>query len=138
MCNFPVWNLIRQMFIWLLLILIQIKHLDVMYNPKLLKYCSTSLAEPIFHLFKLSLNAEYKIPDEWKVHKITLVPKKGNLYDNTNYRPISLLCIISKVLESIVFEKVFNFVCPLLSKHQYGFVKGRSTHCQLLAAFIRF
>ena len=39
------------------------------------------------------------------------------------------------MLESIVFEKVFNFVRPLLSKHQYGFVKGRSTHCQLLAAY---
>ena len=50
-------------------------------NPKLLKYCSTSLTEPIFHLFNLSLNVEYKIPDEWKVHKITPVPKKGNLYD---------------------------------------------------------
>ena len=104
-------------------------------NPKLLKYCSTSSTEPIFHLFKLSLNVEYKIPDEWKVHKITPVPKKGNLYDVTNYRPISLLCIISKVLESIVFEKVFNFVPPLLSKHQYAFVKGRSTRCQLLAAY---
>ena len=52
-----------------------------------------------------------------------------------NYRPISLLPIISKVLESIIFNKMSNFVYSRIYNHQYGFVKGRSCATQLLASY---
>ena len=61
--------------------------------------------------------------------------KLGDRSDPTNYRPISLLCVVSKVLERIVYEKVAPFIRPLLSHQQFGFLKNRSCLTQLLLAF---
>ena len=66
---------------------------------------------------------------------ITPVFKKGDKTNVVNYRPISLLCIISKVLESIVYDKVAPFIRPLLSKQQFGFLKHHSCLTQLLLSF---
>ena len=92
-------------------------------HPKILKKCLLSLLEPIHSLFVASLLSN-TFPAEWKVHKITPIPKKGNLLEITNYRPISLLCILSKVLESIVFHKIIDFIQPQLSEYQFGFMKN--------------
>jgi len=46
----------------------------------------------------------------WRIHEITPLPKKGDLSCVNNYRPISLLCIISKILESIIYEKIISFI----------------------------
>ena len=104
--------------------------------PRLLKYCATSLTEPITHLLSTSIST-CTIPDEWKVHQITPVFKKGDKTNVVNHRPISLLCIISKVLEPIVYDKVAPFIRPLLSKQQFGFLKHRSCLTQLLLSFAR-
>ena len=53
----------------------------------------------------------------------------------TNYRPISLLCILSKVLESIILQKIIVFICPKMSQFQFGFTKNKSCLTQLLSAF---
>ena len=74
-------------------------------HPKILKNCTLSVLESVHSLFVTCLSNN-TIPAEWKVHKITPIPKKGDLLEVTNYRPISLLCILSKVLESIIFHKL--------------------------------
>ena len=66
---------------------------------------------------------------------ITPVFKKGDKTNVVNYRPISLLRIISKVLESIVYDKVAPFIRPLLSKQQFCFLKHHSCLTQLLLSF---
>ena len=66
--------------------------------PKILKSCY----QPINHLF---LNKSY-IPAEWKMHLITPIHKSGDLCMIDNYRPISLLRAISKVLESCIIDFV--------------------------------
>ena len=75
------------------------------------------------------------LPREWKIHKIAPLPKKGDLSCVNNYRPISLLCIISKILESIIYKKIISFIRPKLSKTQFGFTKGKSCLSQLLTIF---
>ena len=50
----------------------------------------------------------------------------------TNYRQISLLCCLSKVLETIVFEKISDYLHPLISHRQFGFTRNRSSLHQLL------
>ena len=50
----------------------------------------------------------------------------------SNYRPISLLCILSKVLERIVYNNIINRVREQSTKHQFGFLPRRSTLQQLL------
>ena len=52
-----------------------------------------------------------------------------------NYRPISLLSVVSKVLESLVFNGIVVFVTNTISVHQFGFLRGRFTLQQLLIFF---
>ena len=69
-------------------------------GPKVLKTCAIALYLPIHHLFSLC-TSQHKFPDEWKIHRITPIFKSGDKSNLKNYRPISLLCCISKVLERI-------------------------------------
>ena len=58
--------------------------------------------------------------------------KSGSREQVTNYRPISLLCIVSKILERLVYNKVMPFLFNTFSTHQFGFLPKRSTIQQLL------
>ena len=100
-------------------------------GPKLLKACSVSLYAHITRLFRRCLS-KASIPNEWKLHRIIPILKKGDKANVANYRPISLLCSISKVLESIVFLHISEHFLPSLSTYQFGFTQGRSTLQQLL------
>uniref|UniRef100_A0A1X7SDX7 Reverse transcriptase domain-containing protein n=1 Tax=Amphimedon queenslandica TaxID=400682 RepID=A0A1X7SDX7_AMPQE len=73
------------------------------------------------------------IPQEWKIHRITPIFKSGDRTLVKNYRPISLLCIVSKILERIIFDKMYDHVTSLtICSRQFGFLRGRSTLQQLL------
>ena len=103
-------------------------------SPYILKFCATSLASPVKNLFTLSLSQSC-LPQEWKTHKICPIPKKGDPTDISNYRPISLLCSLSKVMETIVYTKVIPFIYPQINKNQFGFLENRSCLSQLLSSF---
>ena len=60
------------------------------------------------------------------------VYKKGNKALPSNYRPIALLSVVSKVLEKIVFAKLSKFLDPQLMSHQSGFRRHDGTHFQLV------
>ena len=49
-----------------------------------------------------------------------------------NQKPISLLCVSSKILEAIVNKTILDFLSPLISSQQFGFMKNRSCLKQLL------
>ena len=59
--------------------------------------------------------------------------KKGDVNDVINYRPISLLSLVEKVVERVVYNKFYPFVENRIYHLQHGFMKGRSTVTQLLA-----
>ena len=99
--------------------------------PRLLRHCATALCEPLYYLFSLSLTNAV-IPSEWKIHCITPIHKSGSKGDVSNYRPISLLCCVSKVLERIVYNQIFQAVSPFISPRQFGFLPNHSTLQQLL------
>jgi hypothetical protein len=99
---------------------------------RLLKLCATSLCQPVHHLFTQCF-VQACLPSEWKLHKISPVYKNGSKNLVTNYRPISLLPCISKVLEKIIFNKMYDFIeQSYISNSQFGFLKSRSTLQQLL------
>jgi hypothetical protein len=100
-------------------------------GPLMLKMCATPLCTPLHHLVSISLKTAC-LPSEWKVHKIVRVFKCGDKTSVYNYRPISLLCSVSKVLERLIYNKVIDFLYPLLSSSLYGFLSGRSSLKQLL------
>ena len=100
-------------------------------SPKILKHCALSLTRPLCHLFNLSLTTG-AIPQEWKVHLIVPVYKSAERSSVQNYRPISLLCNTSKVLESLFYNRIINHVLDNITTCQFGFLPGRSTTQQLL------
>lgn len=84
-------------------------------------------------MFDMSLS-EGKIPQDWQHSTITVIHKKGKKSSIENYRPISLTCVVCKVLESIVRDQLMSFFkCNnLFSNLQYGFINDRSVALQLL------
>ena len=88
----------------------------------MLKFCAVALYQPIHHLFTLSLS-QHCTPEEWHVHRITPIYKSGDRSSVKNYRPISLLCTISKV---------FEFVNQSITSTQFGFLRKHSALQQLL------
>ena len=62
--------------------------------------------------------------------------KKGSHDKPTNYRPVSLISVMCRILKSIIAEKIMDHLLSnnLLSDSQFGFLPGRSTCTQLLAA----
>ena len=53
----------------------------------------------------------------------------------SHFRPISLLYSVSKILERLVFDKVYPIVNPLISPNQHGFMRKRSVQSQLISNY---
>lgn len=100
-------------------------------SPQILKHGAVALFQPIHHLFTQCL-IQSSLPTEWRVHLITPIHKSGDTSSVSNYRPISLLCIVSKVLERIIHDKIIDFVSISISDNQFGFLRSRSSVQQLL------
>ena len=62
--------------------------------------------------------------------------KAGERANIKNYRPISLLCCTSKVLERLIFDKIISFVTKQISASQFAFMRHLSSPQQLLI-FVR-
>ncbi len=74
-------------------------------------------------------------PFIWKRANISPVFKGDEQFLAENYWPISLLCIVSKILERCVFNHCFPVLSPTIYNFQHGFIKGRSTVTQLLLVY---
>ena len=70
-----------------------------------------------------------------KIARVVPIFKKGAEESVSNYRPISLLTSISKILEKLVHKRTLRFLinCNILSNFQFGFRKQHSTTHALLA-----
>src|SRR6201990_1621386 len=96
--------------------------------PAVLKTCASELAPCLDKLFRLCLSTS-TFPSCWKRALIQPLPKKGDPCQPSNYRPISLTSVLSKVFESILNRKIWKHLSSsnLISDRQYGFRKERST-----------
>ena len=97
----------------------------------MLRHCASALLIPICHLFTSSITTG-KIPSQWCTHCITPIHKAGSKTLVNNYRPISLLCIISKVLERIICNRIINHAMNTFTPSQFGFLPTRSALQQLI------
>ena len=102
-------------------------------NPTLLKEASAQLCKPLSKLFSNSLTSG-KFPESWKEANVTPIYKKDDPSLVNNYRPISLLNILGKVMERCVFKHVYNYLQSnsIISQLQSGFQPRDSTINQLL------
>ena len=74
-----------------------------------------------------------KFPAILKNGDVTAIFKKGFKGSKENYRPVSILPIISKIFEKIISKEITNFMERLLSKYQCGFRRGFTAQNCLLA-----
>ena len=84
-------------------------------------------------LFQASLD-QGKVPNEWRKANIVPLFKKGDRAKPSNYRPVSLTSICSKVLEHIIHSSIMSHFDELniLTDYQHGFRKRRSCESQLI------
>lgn len=97
-------------------------------NVKLIKSIKNLIVIPLTKLINVCLQKSI-FPDVLKVALVTPIFKKGDVNKAENYRPISLLPIISKIFEKCMALRVIDYFESnnLFTEHQFGFRKGRST-----------
>ena len=101
---------------------------------RILKELANEIASSLCKLFNQSLSLGV-VPTKWKFANVTPVYKKDDPTLVCNYRPISLLCILSKVMERCVFNHCYHHLSPFLYHLQHGFLRERSTVTQLLEVY---
>ena len=104
------------------------------YSPRALRDVSTAIATPVTIIFRTSLRTK-ELPNDWKHANVSAVFKnKGEKTSPVNYRPVSLTCILCKVMESIIRDSLIDHMKKnnLFSSQQFGFINGRSTILQLM------
>uniref|UniRef100_A0A8C3IBY2 Reverse transcriptase domain-containing protein n=1 Tax=Chrysemys picta bellii TaxID=8478 RepID=A0A8C3IBY2_CHRPI len=77
------------------------------------------------------------VPNDWNIANVMPIFKKGSRGDSTNYRPVSLMSVPGKLVETIVKNKIARHLeeHKLLGKSQHGFCKGKSCLTNLLEFF---
>ena len=74
-----------------------------------------------------------KIPKIWRRALVVAIPKPGKpVGDPKSYRPISLLCVLYKILERLIYARIEPLIDALLPKKQAGFRRGKSTVDQVV------
>ena len=94
----------------------------------ILKKVINCIKLPLLHIFNTSFISGI-FPNELKISKVCPIFKHGSKTDLNNYRPISILPSLSKILEKILYIRLDNFFSDnnILSNSQYGFRRHRST-----------
>ena len=98
-------------------------------SAKIMRECADLISVSLCDLFKKSLLSGI-FPDDWKCARVTPLFKQSEASDLNNYRPISVISIIAKVFERIVYDQCIifwamkisflhiNLAFPLFSKLQ--------------------
>jgi len=76
-----------------------------------------------------------EVPEGWKEANVTPIIKKGKKENPGNYRPVSLTCILGKVMEHLILEVFSKQVeeKQVIWSSQHGFTKGKSCLTNLIA-----
>lgn len=106
---------------------------DSFLNAKLLKRHINTLNLPLTHIFNLSIETGV-VPTCLKIAKVVPIYKKGDHSHITNYRPISLIPTVIKILEKLIYNRVYNYLDKheILYKYQFGFRPNHSTSLAVL------
>ena len=97
------------------------------------------IARPLHHIVSLSI-LQQKFPAQWKYSKVLPLHKKDCTLKAKNYRPVAILSPLSKILEKIVYEQLYNYFSrnKILHQNLHGYRKHRSTLTALLQMYYRW
>lgn len=95
----------------------------------ILKSATPHIIEPLTHIVNLSLLTG-EVPTVCKKARVTPIHKAGDKHNPTNYRPISILPFIGKIIENFVSIQLTDYMESnrLFTRHQFGFRKNHSTN----------
>ena len=102
-------------------------------SATLIKNSLSSINEILCHLCNISLQ-EGVFPDKLKIANVIPLYKSEDPELFNNYRPVSILCTISKIFEKVMYSRLINFLnsFKFFVKSQFGFRKDHSTYMPLL------
>ena len=100
---------------------------------KMLRIAADIIAPSLTYIFNLSLSTG-EFVDDWKIARVTSIHKDGSRQIVGNYRPISVLPLISKIFEKEIFQQLYKHMNEnnLMSKFQFDFRPGYSTLSALI------
>ena len=101
---------------------------------RFLKEVAYEIAPVLSIVFQASLDQGH-LPNIWRTAAVVPIYKKGSKTEPSNYRPVSLTCICSKILEHIVYSAISKHLehHQTLCDEQHGFRKRRSCETQLIS-----
>ena len=90
-----------------------------------LKIASCIVSEWLSKFFNKCMTTG-EFPDSWKIAHITPIPKVHSPSSSSQYRAISVLPVLSKLFEKILYHRVYSYLTEhnLLDKRQYGFKRN--------------
>ena len=102
-------------------------------HPRYIKDVATEITAPLTHIVNMSIMTG-EVPDYMKIARVVPLYKAGDKNKATNYRPISLLSVLAKVLEGTVYKRLMKYFCNkhLLSEAQFGFRQNKNTKGALI------
>ena len=91
------------------------------------------LANGLCQIFNMSLSTG-QFPDSWKVARVAPIYKDGSSSENSNYRPISVLPVVSRLFEKLIYDQLYTYLSNnhLLFTGQSGFQLFHSVLTSLL------
>ena len=101
---------------------------------RILILAADQVAPVLTAIFQSSLDVG-ELPTEWKDALISPIYKKGDRCSAANYRPVSLSCVVCKILEHIIHSSVVKHLdkFDIITDKQHGFRRRRSCETQLIA-----
>ena len=95
---------------------------------KFLKIASCIVSEWLSKFFSKCMTTG-EFPDSWKIAHITPIPKVHSPSSSSEYRPISVLPVLSKLFEKNLYHRVYSYLTEhnLIDKRRYGFRENHST-----------
>eukprot|EP00061_Rhincodon_typus_P004266 g22160.t1 len=104
--------------------------------PRILREAREEIAGAWTEIFVSSL-ATGKVPEDWLIDNVVPLFKKGGKEIPANYRLVTLMSVVGKLLEKILQDRIYFHleISGRISKRQHGFVKGRSCLTNLVGFF---
>ena len=103
------------------------------------KLSADHIAAPLHHIITLSI-MQNKFPTSWKFTKLIPLHKKLSQLEKKNYRPVAILSPLSKVLEKVVYQQIYDYFTAnkLFHPNLHGYRGNRSTMTALLQMYDRW
>ena len=103
------------------------------------KLAADVIDKPLHHIITLSIQQK-KFPSGWKLSKVIPLHKKNCKMDRQNFRPVAILSPLSKILEKIVYEQIYEYFSKnkIFHPSMHGYRQHRSTQTAMLSMYDRW